>query len=95
MSANNNGGMGQLLTGIVVALLVAMFFAGGFMIAESTGDNQTMSDDGKTGIVVEPKKMYFGIVMLIAAAFLAMLFVYQLYKSTKNTSYSSNYNKGY
>jgi len=35
MSANN-GNMGQLVTGIVVALLVAMFMAGAFMIVEAT-----------------------------------------------------------
>jgi len=86
MSANN-GNMGQLVTGIVVALLVAMFMAGAFMIVEATGDNQTMSDDGKTGIVVEPKKMYFGIVMLIAAALLGLLFVYTLYTGGKNNAY--------
>jgi len=93
MSANN-GGMGQLLTGIVVALLVAMFMAGAFMIVEATGDNQTMSDDGKTGIVVEPKKMYFGIVMLIGAALLGLLFVYTLYTGGKNAPKPS-YTNGY
>ena len=91
MSANN-GGMGQLLTGIVVALLVAMFMAGAFMIVEATGDNQTMSDDGKTGIVVEPKKMYFGIVMLIAAALFGIYYVYTLYKGGNSAPkpYTSN-----
>jgi TRAP-type C4-dicarboxylate transport system permease small subunit len=88
MSANN-AGMGQLLNAIVVALIVAMFFAGGFMIAESTGDNQTKSEDGKTGVVVEPKKRYFGIAMLVAAALLAIAFVYTLYKASKNTSENS------
>jgi hypothetical protein len=82
--SSNNGQMDMLVSGIVVALLVAMFIAGAFMIVEATGDNTVKSADGKTSVVVEPKKMYFGIAYLIAAALFGMIFVYTLYKGGKN-----------
>ena len=81
--SSNNGQMDMLVSGIVVALLVAMFIGGAFMIVEATGDNTVKSPDGKTSVEVEPKKMYFGIAYLVAAALFGIIFVYTLFKSNR------------
>ena len=89
--------MEVLVSGIVVALLVAMFIGGAFMIVEATGDNTVKSPDGKTSVEVEPKKMYFGIAYIVAAALFGIIFVIALWRGRKNVSLPANYgnNKGY
>ena len=96
--SSNAGQMDMLVSGIVVALLVAMFIGGAFMIVEANGDNSVKTPDGKASVVVEPKKMFFGIAYLIAAVIFAIIFVIALYKGRKNFGrpnagnyYSGNY----
>lgn len=94
--SSNNGQMDMLVSGIVVALLVAMFIGGAFMIVEANGDNTVKSADGKTSVEVEPKKMFFGIAYLIAAVIFAIIFVIALYRGRKNfgrpaNNYGNNY----
>ena len=89
--SSNNGQMEVLVSGIVVALLVAMFIGGAFMIVEATGDNTVKSPDGKTSVEVEPKKMYFGIAYIVAAALFGIIFVIALWRGRKNAANYGNY----
>jgi TRAP-type C4-dicarboxylate transport system permease small subunit len=82
--SSNAGQMDMLVSGIVVALLVAMFIGGAFMIVEANGDNTVKTPDGKASVVVEPKKMFFGIAYLIAAVIFAIIFVIALYRGRRN-----------
>ena len=84
--SSSNGQLDILVSGIVVALLVAMFTGGAFMIVEATGDNTVKSSDGKATVVVEPKKMYFGIAYLIAAALFGIIFVYTMFSGRRNNA---------
>ena len=82
--SNNSGQMDILVSGIVIALLVAMFLSGAFMIVEATSGNMTTSADGKTSMEIEPKKMYFGIAHLVAATLFAIGFLMTMFGKNKN-----------
>jgi hypothetical protein len=85
--------MGHLVSGVVVALILAMFVSGALMISESSGSSGTSStismDGGKTCTdKAEPNKMYIGIVYLLISVFLGIYFIY--YKTSSNNG-GNNY----
>lgn len=58
----------MVIRAFVVVVLISMFIGGAFMIAEGS----------KNDPASEPNKMYFGIAHLLAASFIAALYIYGL-----------------